>query len=131
MLLYISWQCILEKKCASLTTCRCCVENLHFLCSVERIKLFVNVHLHCIVALSAMFTLKCANTQDHHNCCEVKSHSHALATFQSNGTARNQEAIRMKCVFCSYFEKIVYVDNYIDYIIHKVCNSLKTPLTQL
>ena len=67
--LYRSWQCLLEKKCPALKICRyptvqihlataaneafvCdCYRNMgHFLCSVERIKSFVNVHLHCIVS---------------------------------------------------------------------------------
>ena len=62
----------------------------HFLCSLERKTRFVNVHLHCIVS---NVPSECANTQDHQNCCAVKSHSRALATFQSNGKARKQEAI--------------------------------------
>jgi len=61
------------------------------------------------IASSAMFPLRCANTQDHQNCCGVKSHSCALATFQSNGKARKQEAISMNCVFCFYFDKTVYL----------------------
>ena len=72
----------------------CSVESISVLgnivCSVERIKRFVNVHLHCIVS---NVPSKCANTQDHQNCCAVKSHSRILATFQSNGKARRQEAI--------------------------------------
>jgi len=100
-----------------------CYRNMgYFLCSVERIKSFVNVHLHCIVS---NVTSECAITQDHQNCCAVKTHSCALATFQSNGKAREQEAIWMKC----YFVRIL-IRLYIYYIIHKVCNSLKTPLAQ-
>ena len=67
-----------------------CYRNMgHFLCSVERIKRFV-VHLHCIVS---NVPSECANTQDHQNCCAVKSHSRVLATLQSNGKVRKQEAI--------------------------------------
>jgi len=40
-----------------------------------------------------MFPLRETNAQDYQNCCAVKSHSRALATFQSNGKARKQEAI--------------------------------------
>ena len=71
--LYRSLQCLLEKKCPKLKICRirtmqivlntilpgyCCQPNVfcdccrnmgHFLCSVERIKRFLNLHLHCIV----------------------------------------------------------------------------------
>ena len=123
--LYRSWQCLLEKKCPALKICRyptvqihlataaneafvCdCYRNMgHFLCSVERIKSFVNVHLHCIVS---NVPLRDTNTQDHQNCCAVKSHSRAHGTFQSNGKARKQETIWMKCVFCSYFYKIIYL----------------------
>jgi len=99
-----------------------CYRNMgHFLCSVERIKRFFNIHLHCIVS---NVPSERANTQDHQNCRAVKSHSRVLATFQSNGKTREQEAIWMKC----YFVRIL-IRLYIYYIIHKVCNSLKTPLT--
>ena len=67
-----------------------CYRNVgHFLCSVERIKRFV-VHLHCIVS---NVPSECANTQEHQYCCAVKSHSRVLATLQSYGKARKQEAI--------------------------------------
>ena len=100
-----------------------CYRNMgHFLCNVERIKRFVNVHLHCIVR---NVPAECANTQDHQNRCAVKSHSRALATFQSNGEVSKQEAIWMKC----YYVRIL-IRSYIYYTIDKVCNSLKTPLTQ-
>jgi len=39
----------------------------------------------------------------------VKSHSRALAAFQSNGTTGKEEAISMKYVFCSYVDEIVYL----------------------
>ena len=67
-----------------------CYRNMgHLLCSVERIKRFV-VHLHCIVS---NVPSECANTQNHQNYCAVKSHSRVLATLQSYGKARKQEAI--------------------------------------
>jgi len=109
--------------CQRSVFCDCYRNTGHFLCSIARIKRFVNVHLHCIV--SSVFALWCANTQDHQNCCAVKSHSRILAAFQSNGKARKQEAIWMK----RYFVRIL-IRLYIYYIIHKVCNSLKTSLTQ-
>jgi len=40
-----------------------------------------------------MFPLRETNTQDYQKRCAVKSNSWALATFQSNGKARKQEAI--------------------------------------
>jgi len=84
-----------------------CYRNMgHILCSVERIK---SLWTPICIASPAMFPLRCANTQDHQNCCALKSHSCALATSQSNGKAWKQEAIWMKCVFCSHFDKIVYL----------------------
>jgi len=69
-----------------------CYGNMgHFLRSVERIKGFVNVQFHR--HLSVMFPLRGANTQDHQNCCAVKSHSRTLAKFQSNGKVHKQEPI--------------------------------------
>jgi len=108
--------------CQRSVFCDCYRNTGHLLCSVERIKRFVNVHLYCIVS---SVPSECANTQDHQNCCAVKSHSRALATFQSNGKACRQEAISIKCYFVRNLIRL-----YIYYIIHKVCNSLKTPLTQ-
>ena len=108
--------------CQRSVFCDCYRNTGHFLCSVERIKRFVNGHFHCIVS---NVPSECANTQDHQNCWVVKSHSRALATIQSNGKTRKQEAIWMKCYFVRIFIRL-----YIYYIIHKVCNSLKTPLTQ-
>ena len=49
--------------------CDCYCNMELFLFSVERIKSFVNVHLHCIVS---NVPSECANTQDHQNCCAVK-----------------------------------------------------------
>jgi len=102
--------------------CDCYLIMGDFLCSVESIKRFVNIHF---TASSAMLPSECANTQDHQNCCAVKYHSRVLAIFQRNGKTRKQEAIWMKC----YLVRIL-IRLYIYYIIHKVCKSLKTPLTQ-
>ena len=69
-----------------------CYRNMdHFLCTLERIKRFLNVQLHCIV--SNVFPIRCTNTQDYQNCCAVKSHSRALATFQSNGTSTENKEL--------------------------------------
>ena len=108
--------------CQQSVFCDCYRNTGNFLCSVERIKRFVNVHLHCIVS---NIPSECAKTQDHQYFCAVKSHSRVLATFQSNGNARRQEAIWMKC----YFVRIL-IRLYIYYMTHKICESLKTPLTQ-
>ena len=85
-----------------------CYRNMgHFRYSVERKKRFVNVHLHCFVS---NVPSECANTQEYQNCCAVKSHSRALATFQGNGKACKQEATYLnEMLFCSYFDKIEYL----------------------
>jgi len=109
-------------RCQRSVFCDCYRNMGHFLCSVERIKRFVNVHLHCIVS---NVTSECANTQDNQNCCAVKSHSRALATIQSNGNStENKELFQWNV----YFVRIL-IRLYIYYII-KNCNSLKTLLTQ-
>ena len=64
--------------CQRSVFCDCYRNTGHFLCSVERIKCFVNDHLHCIVSNVPFW---CANSQDHQKCCAVASHSRALATF--------------------------------------------------
>jgi len=94
-----------------------------FLCSVERKRV---LWTSICIASSAMFPARCANTQDHQNCCAVKSHSRALATFQSNGNStENKEQFEWNV----YFVRILLrLHNY--YITHKVCNSLKTSPTQ-
>jgi len=86
----------------------CCYRNMgHFRCSVERIKDFLNLHLHCIVnnvpykvrkysgppelLLNEISFLRTCNIPK-----QWKLH-------------RKQGAIWMKCVFCSYFDKIVYL----------------------
>ena len=52
--------------------------------------------------------LKWETAQYHQTICTVKSHSRALATFQNIGKIQKQgEAIWIKYVFCSYFDKIL------------------------
>ena len=101
-----------------------CYRNIgHFLCSVESISVFWT---SICIASSAMFPLRWANTQHHQNCCAVKSHSRVLATFQSNGNStENKELFEWNVCFVRILIRL-----YIQYGIHKVCNSLKTPLTQ-
>ena len=86
-----------------------CYRNMgHFLCIVERIKRFVNVHLHCIIS---NVLSECANTQDHQNCCAVQSHSRVLATFQTPKQWKNTQtrSYLNEMLFCSYFDKIIYL----------------------
>ena len=79
----------------------------HFLCSVERIKRFVNVHLHGIV--SNVPSKGSEYSGPPHNCCAVKSFSRTCNIPMQWKLHRKQGAIWMKCVFCSYFDKIVYL----------------------
>jgi len=62
----------------------------HFLCSVERIKRFVNVHLHCIVNNVASKGRKYSGPPE---LLRIETSFSRTATFQSNGKARRQEAI--------------------------------------
>jgi len=55
----------------------------HFLCSVERIKRFVNVHLHCIVSNVSSKVRKYSGSLE----LFTQSHSLVLAAFQSNGNS--------------------------------------------
>jgi len=106
-----------------------CYRNMrHFLCSVERIKRFVNVHLHCIVS---SVPSECANTQDHQNCSAVKSHSRALATFQSNGKACKQEAIRMKCYFVRIWSDCIFIIEFTKFEIHWKLHLLSPKIIML
>ena len=96
-----------------------CYRNMgHFLCSVERIKWFVNVHFHCIVS---NVSSECANTQDHQNCCAVKSYSRALATFQTPKQWKHTQtrSYLNEMLFCSYFDNIIYlIIQFTKFVIH-------------
>jgi len=96
-----------------------CYRNTgHFLCSVERIKRFVNVHLHCPVSNILSKVRKYTGPPELLR-SEI-SFSRTCNIPKQYGTAGKQEAIWMKCVF---FRSLIRL--YIYYIIHKVCNSLK------
>jgi len=87
----------------------------HFLCSVERIKHFVNVHLHCIVSNIPSKVHKYSGPPE---LCTVKSHSHALATFQSNGNStENKKLFEWNVSFVRILIRL-----YTYYKTHKVCN---------
>jgi len=81
-----------------------CYRNMgHFLCSVERIKRFVNVHLHR--HSSAMFLLRGANTQDQN-----------LQHFKAMEKHANKKLFGWNV----YFVRIL-IRLYVYYIIHKIC----------
>jgi len=92
-----------------------------FSCSVEKIKRFVSVHLHCIVSNVPSKVHKYSGIPELLR-SEISFSSTCNIRKQSK-LHRKQGAVWMNFVFCSYFDKIVYY-----YIFHKVCNSLKTPL---
>jgi len=139
MLTWKEMPCVGNLQIAHYINCRntiipgyCCQRNVfcdcyrnmgHFLCIAERKKRFLNLHLYCIVS---NVPERCANTQDHQNCCAMKAHSRACATFQSNGNStEKKELFEWNVCFVRILIRL-----YIYYVIHKVCNSLKTPLTQ-
>ena len=83
----------------------------HFLSNVERIKGFVNVHLHCIVSNIPSKVRKYSGPPELLR-SEI-SFSRTCNIPKQWKLHRKQGAIWMKCVFCSYFDKIVYL----------ICNS--------
>jgi len=130
--LYRSLQCLLEKKhpacvenlqivycvncrhtnipgycCQRSVFCDCYRNMGYFLCSVERIKHFVNVNLHCIVSNVSSKVRKYSGPPELLR-SEI-SFSRTCNIPKQWKLHRKQGAIWMKCVFCSYFEKIVYL----------------------
>jgi len=89
-----------------------CYRNMgHFLCCVERIKRFVDVHLHCIVSNVPSNVRKYSGPPE-----LLRSKTSFSCTYnipKQWKLHQKQGAIGMKCVFCSYFDKIVYL----------ICNS--------
>jgi len=95
----------------------------YFLCSVERIKRFLNVHLHCIVSNVPSKVGKYSGPPELFR-CEISFSR--TATFQNNGNyLENKELFEWNVYFVRNLIRL-----YIYHIIHKVWNSLKTPLTQ-
>jgi len=85
-----------------------CYRNMgHFLCSVERIKRFLNLHLHCIVS-NVLYKVRKYSGLPELLRNEI-SFSHTCNIPQQWKLHRKQGAIWMKCVFCSYFDKTVYL----------------------
>jgi len=86
---------------------------LHFRCSVEWIKRFLNIHLHCIVGNVPNNVRKYSGPPE--LLCSEISFSHPWNIPKQWKLHRQQGAVWMKCVLCSYFYKIVYL----------ICNSQK------
>jgi len=100
-----------------------CYRNMgHFLCSVERIKRFVNVHLHCIVSNVPSKVSKYPGPPELLR-SEI-SFSRTCNNPKQWKTMQTRSYLN-EMLFCSYLVRL-----YIYYTIHKVCNSLKTLLTQ-
>ena len=96
-----------------------CYRNMeHFLCSIDRIKSFVNVHFHCIVSNVRSKVRKYSGPPELLR-CEI--------SFSRTCNIPKQWKITQTR---SYLNEMCILIMYIYYIIHKVCNSLKTPLTQ-
>jgi len=96
-----------------------CYRNMeHFLRSAERIKSFVNVHLHCIVSNVPSKVRKFSGPPE------------LLRSEISFSRTRNIPKQYKSTQTRSYLnEMCILIRLYIYYIIHKVCNSLKTRLT--
>jgi len=97
--------------------CDCYRNTGHFLCSVERIKRFVNVHLHCIVSNVPSKGRKYSGPPELLR--SEFSFSRTCNISKQWKLHRKQGAIWMKCVF---FRSLIRL--YIYYIIRKMCNSL-------
>jgi len=89
-----------------------CYRNMgHFLCSVARIKRFLNAHLHCIVSNVPYKVRKYSGPPELLR-SEISFACTCVIPKQSK-LRRKQGAIWVKCVLCSYFHKILYL----------ICNS--------
>ena len=97
-----------------------CYRNMEqFLCSVDRIKSFVNVHLHCIVS----------NVPS--EVCKYSGPPELLRSEISFPRTCNIPKQWKSTQTRSYLnEMCILIRLQIYYMIHKVCNWLKTPLTQ-
>ena len=91
--------------CQQSVFCDCYRNMGHFLCSVERIKRFVNVHLHCIVS---NIPSECANTQDHQYLRSEISFSRTYNILKQWKNTQTTSYLN-EMLFCSYFDKIVYL----------------------
>jgi len=69
-----------------------------------------NCHKPVYVERNQYSPLNCVTAQYNQTIYAVKSHFCALTTFQTIGKAREYgEAILIKCIFCSYFYKNLYL----------------------
>ena len=85
-----------------------CHRNMgHFLFSVERIRRFVNVHLLCIVSNVSSKERKYSGPRELLR-SEI-SFSRTCNIPKQWKLHCKQGAISMKCVVCSYFDKIAYL----------------------
>jgi len=105
--------------CQRSVFCDCYRNRAHFLCSVERIKSFVNVHLHCIVSNLPSKGRKYSGPPE--LLCSEISFSCTCNIPKQWKSTRTRSYLNEMCIL---------IRLYICYIIHKVCNSLKTPFTQ-
>jgi len=100
-----------------------CYRNMgHLLCGVERIKRFVNVHLHCIVSNIPSKVCKCSGPPELLS-SEV-SFSRTCNIPKQWKLHRKQGAIWMKYVFCSYFE-------FTNFVIHWKLHLLSPKIIML
>jgi len=104
--------------------CDCYRNTGYFLCSEERIKRFVNVHLYCIVGNVPSKVRKYAGPPE---LFRSEISFSRTPTFQNNGNyLENKELFEWNVHLVRNLIRL-----FIYHIIHKAWNSLKTPLTQL
>ena len=123
MLTWKEMPCVGNLQIAHYVNCRntiipgyCCQRNVfydcyrnmgHFLCSVERIKRFLNLHLYCIVSNVPYKVRKYSGPPEVLR--NEISFSRTCNIPKQWKLHRKQGAIWMKRVFCPYFDKIVYL----------------------
>ena len=86
--------------------CDCYRNMRHFLCSVERIKRFVNVHLHCIVSNVPSTVRKYSGPPELLR-SEI-SFSHTCNIAKQWKSTQTRSCLN-ETLFCSHFYKIVYL----------------------
>jgi len=83
-----------------------CYRNTGHFCSVERIKRFVNVHLYCIVSNVPSKGDKYPGLPE---LLRSEISFSRTCNIPKQWKSTQTRSYWMKCVFCSYFDKIVYL----------------------
>jgi len=92
--------------CQQSVFCDCYRNMVHFLCSVERTKRFVNVHLHCIISNVPSKGRKYSEPPELLRSEISLSRTCNIANQWKSTQTRNY---LNEMLFCSYFDKIAYL----------------------